>query len=124
MRTFALLLMLVLSACAGLEPRPEVTKEHVVELARSGADAKWIIDRLRETGTVLMLSAGDIVSMHRDGVPQEVLDWLQAVQIAEIRRREAMFIHMYGDPFARCTWPQHLLFHPRQRWHYSPWPGC
>ncbi len=124
MRAFALALMLAAAGCAGVEPRPEVTREHVIELAKAGADAKWIIDRLRETGTVLALSAGDIVKMHQEGVPPEVLDWMQAEQIAEVRRREAMFGHRYGGSYARCPWPPQRLFHPHIGWYYAPWPGC
>lgn len=120
----ALLAAALLAGCASVDTAPAVTRDDVVALAKAGADAQWIIDRLRETGTVLALSAGDILAMHRDGVPKEVLDWMQAEQIAEIRRRDAMFGHMGGSPFYRCPFPPQRVFHPRFGWHYAPWPGC
>ncbi|MGE0873150.1 MAG: hypothetical protein AB7O31_00600 [Burkholderiales bacterium] len=119
MRTLCCILVAAMIAgCAGMEPRAELTKEQVVELAKAGADANWIIERLRETDTVLWLSAADIIAMHRDGVPQQVLDWLQAEQIAEIRRRDAMF----GSPYYHCPWPPDLLFSPLHRRLLGPCP--
>lgn len=109
----------LLGGCATAELAPRVTKEDVVELARAGADAQWIIDRLVETRTVIFLNASDFVDLHARGVPQEVLDWMQAAQVHEIRRREAM---LYGDPFGPCAWPPRQAWHPRYGWRFSGWP--
>lgn len=109
-----------------METRPTMTQEEIVSLAKSGADAKFIIKRLQETNTVMALSAGEIVKLHGEGVPQEALDYMQAAQMAEIRRREMMFSHMYyGMPFGHnCMFPPSPVFHPRFGWRFVPYPGC
>ncbi len=121
MRRLAIVLaaLLVCAGCATTEPVPRVSKEDIVELARAGADARWIIDRLVETGTVLRLSASELVELHAQGVPQEVLDWMQAAQIQDIRRRDAL---LHGSPFGPCPWPPRPAFHPLYGWRFSPWP--
>jgi hypothetical protein len=114
-----------LAGCASVDPVPAVSKAEIVELARAGADAQWIIDRLAETGTLLQLSASDIIEMHQAGVPPEVLEWMQAAHLQEMLRRQAMFDQMYyGRPFGRCAWPPQYGFHPRFGWRVRPWPGC
>lgn len=121
MRRLVLLALALLAAgCASVEPSPRVTREDVVELARAGADAKWIIDRLRETRTVLALTASDFVELHAQGVPQEALDWMQRAQIEELRRRDAVF---YGSPYGPCgVSPRAQLWHPATGWRFNPWP--
>ena len=82
MRTLAFLaLCLLLSGCATLDQPPPLSGAEIVEHARSGKTAPEIIAELQRTGTVLALGASDIVSLHEAGVPNEVLDYLQAVQI-------------------------------------------
>ncbi len=120
-RLLLALLAATLAGCASVDPVPAVTREDVIELARSGADARWIIDRLRETGTFLAVSAGDIIEMHKQGVPQEALEWMQATYVEEVRRRQAMFDQMYYGP---CTWRRGYWHHPRFGPRLTPWPGC
>ena len=122
MRTLATatLVLALLAGCATVDPVPRVTKEDLVELARAGADADWIIDRLVETRTILFLSASDLVELHAQGVPQEVLDWMQAAQMHELRRREAMLYG--GGPFGPCAWPGRPGWEPRYGWRFSAWP--
>ena len=119
--------MLLIGGCAGLETRPQpMTAAEIVQMAKAGEAPPAIIDRLHQTDTVLRLSASDFVKLARDGVPGEVLDYLQAVLIAEIRRRD-QFEHMmmYGpySPFGPCpgggrfpSWARSPL--------YPSWPYC
>lgn len=109
----------LLGGCATGELAPRVTKEDVVELARAGADAEWIIDRLVETRTILFLTASDLVELHAKGVPQAALDWMQLAQMQELRRREAM---LQGGPFGPCSWPGRPGWEPRYGWRFSSWP--
>ncbi|MCC6209801.1 MAG: hypothetical protein IT513_02040 [Burkholderiales bacterium] len=82
MRTLAFLaLCLLLSGCAALDAPPPLSGAEIVELARAGRTAPEIIAELQRTGTVLALGASDIVALHEAGVPEEVLDYLQTVQI-------------------------------------------
>jgi hypothetical protein len=108
MRKLLLLLaaMTALSGCATLiDGPPPVTREELVALAKSGAEPKAIIQRLHDTDTVIFLSATEIIALNRDGVPQEVLDYMQAVQMEEIRLREAMFSSMQYGRYTRDYWP-------------------
>jgi len=114
-----------LGGCATIEDAPRVAKADIVELARAGADAQWIIERLKETGTVLQLSAADILEMHKAGVPEAVLEWMQAAWLEEVRRRQALQDMMFhGGPFGPCGWPPQYVYHPRFGWRITPWPGC
>ncbi|MBS0335432.1 MAG: hypothetical protein JSS40_01150 [Proteobacteria bacterium] len=98
---------LLLGGCAILEPRPApLTRGEVVLLAKSGEPPSAIIERLRQTQTVLPLSASDILQLAQDGVPREVLDYLQAAQIEDLRRRMQFERMLYGpemSPFSRCA---------------------
>jgi hypothetical protein len=128
MRRLASLLALTLlaSACATLSGPEPLTPEQIVAMSRAGEPPQAIIDRLRESGTVLALSASDIVRLHQAGVAPEVLDYLQQAQMLEIRRREALFSGMYP----RCSWgggfyppfpPRLGLYSP---WSMRPWGPC
>jgi hypothetical protein len=81
MRTLAFSLLLALSGCAALDAPPPLSGAQIVELARAGKTAPEIIAELGRTATVLPLSASDIVNLHEAGVPEQVLDYLQRVQI-------------------------------------------
>jgi hypothetical protein len=81
MRTLAFSALLLLTGCATLDAPPPLSGAEVVELARAGKTAPEIIAELQRTATVLPLAASDIVSLHEAGVPDEVLDYLQRVQI-------------------------------------------
>ena len=78
MRALACLLaaVLLVSGCATLSGPPMLTRDDVVRMSKAGESPQAIIDRLRETGTVIALSASDIVTLHQAGVSQEVLIFL------------------------------------------------
>lgn len=121
----SVLCLALISGCASLAPRPAPLSEaDVVQLVRQGDTPEAINARLEASHTVLPLTASDIVRLHGQGVPAQVLDWLQQAQFEEIRRRE-MFARGYRhDPFGRsfgCTgW---WSVHPYHRW-AGPWPPC
>lgn len=121
-----LLVVLLLGGCAAMETRPApLSREDIVRLAQAGEPPKDIIRKLQETGTVVLLSASDIVKLHQAGVPQEVLDYLQQVQIDAIRRRDALdraFAWPYGSHW-NCGWPPYR-FHPHPFSVLPHWPGC
>jgi len=63
------------------------------------------VERLKKTSTVLWLSASDLLELKREGVATEVLDYLQAAQIADVRRQRQFEQLLYGpemSPFSRC----------------------
>ncbi len=89
MRTLAFsALWLLLGGCATLDSPPPLSGAEIVELARAGKTAPEIIAELQRTDTVLALAASDIVNLHEAGVPDEVLDYLQRVQIDALLWRE------------------------------------
>lgn len=123
MRTPAALLLvsLVLAGCATAEPRPQpLTPPEIVFRVREGRSAQEIIQELERTRTVLLLSASEIVQLHEAGVPPEVLDHLQRVQIEEIGWR-SRFSHLY-EPFYPCPWPPRYPY-PYRSLRGWPW-GC
>ena len=97
---------MLVGACAGFDPGPpQLTSAGIVRLSRSGESPAAIVDQLKKTGTVLWLSASDIVELRQAGVAPQVLDYLQAVQMAETRRRSQFDQLLYGpeiSPFSRC----------------------
>ena len=94
----ALAAVLSSAGCAGLEPRPvPLTRTEVIMLAKTGAPAQTIIGELERTHTVILLSGTDILQLSDAGVPREVLDYLQRVQIEQVRQDER-FAAMYNYP--------------------------
>lgn len=115
----------LLAGCATTSPRPApLTREDIVLLARSGATAPEVVQRLKETGTVLPLSATDILQMSEAGVPREALDYLQAAQLADLRQRLQFERMLYGpemSPFSRCG---RFGRAPFNRLGSPFWPNC
>jgi len=101
MRTLAFpLLWLALAGCAALEGPAPLSGAEIVMLAREGKTAPEIIAELQRTATVLRLDASDIVNLHDAGVPDEVLDYLQRVQIdALLWQQRASEMFWYGPGF-------------------------
>ena len=97
---------LLVGGCAAFDTGPPpLTRTDVVQLTRTGETPSAIIGRLQSTQTVLALSASDIVDLRQAGVAMEVLDYLQAAQLAELRRRAQFDQLLYGperSPFSRC----------------------
>jgi hypothetical protein len=127
MRELAALLLAALlgAGCAALERQPApLTQADVVRLAREGRGAQEIIDELKRTRTVILLTGSEIARLHEAGVPSAVLDHLQQAQIEELRWR-SRFWHMYDDPpfgaWGRCGWPPGAWPHPSLR---GIWRGC
>ena len=123
MRTLGFsLFLLALAGCATLDGPKPLSGADIVFLAKNGKAAPEIIEELRRTGTVLPLQASDIVALHESGVPKEVLDYLQRVQIDEIRWRERYSqSYWYGSGFYRGWGP--CLFPPPRYYRGGPW-GC
>ena len=105
-RLFIAAFALLVAGCAGFDPGPPpLTKADVVQLSRDGETPAAIIARLKSSGTVLWLSATDIVEMRQAGVAAEVLDHLQATLLTELRFRAQFDQLLYGpesSPFSRC----------------------
>lgn len=105
-RHLVVALALLASGCVSFDAGPPpLSRAEVVQLARSGEKPEAIVERLKSTRTILWLSAKDIVELREAGVAIEVLDYLQAAQLAEMRRRSQFDQLLYGpehSPFSRC----------------------
>lgn len=114
MRTlgFSLVLatLLLAAGCAAVSV-PPLSAGDVVAMAKQGKSAEDMIAELNRTDTVLSLRASDYVALHAAGVPDEVLDYLQFVQIEEIRWRERSLYGWYGPYY--YGWPWYVP--PRRR---------
>ena len=114
---------LLLAGCATLEKHPTpMSADDVIALAKSGANAKQIIEEIFRTDTLIPLTAAEIVRMHEGGVQNEVLDYLQHRQIEELRWRDRFANSFWYGPslyrgFGPCPWP------PSRRHRGGPW-GC
>lgn len=125
-RTAAVILaVFAVGGCASIERPAPLTQADVIRLAKEGRDAKAIIEELMRTDTVIPLAASEIVRLHEAGVPTEVLDYLQRVQIDEIRWRERYSEMFWYGPgyggFYACPWPHLRGLGPF--WRGGPW-GC
>ncbi len=62
-----------------------------------------IIRRIRRSGTVYHLNAGEMVKLHHEGIANKVLDYMQATEIAAIARNRARMDirqwHRYNDGY-------------------------
>ena len=105
MRTLGFCLFLLLLAGCATVGDPPLTAGEVVALSRDGKSPQEIIAELQRTNTVIPLSASDYVVLHDEGVPDEVLNYLQRVQIdALLWQERAMGWGWGGGPFGGWTY--------------------
>jgi len=94
-----------------MEPRPDPpTAADVVQMAKDKMPAADIIRRMRDADAVYALTASQLARLREQGVPDEVIDYMQRTHLAAVRR-EAMDQSFLYDP-----WPYSMGFG-------SPWGG-
>lgn len=78
-------------------PRPQpVRVASIVQWSHADVPPATIIRRIRRSGTVYHVNAGQIIHLHQQGVANTVLDYMQATEIAAIARNRArMDIHQW-----------------------------
>lgn len=91
-RWMLLVVPLALGGCATFVlGRPEpFTVDQVVAMSRAGQPADAILARMRKSGTVYRLDAGQLAKLHDEGVPDPVLDYMQDTYLASVRRRQEL----------------------------------
>ena len=97
-------LALLLGGCVTAPPRPPAPPTHeIVQMAKAGLPAAEIIQRLEESRALYPLKASQLAQLRQDGVPDEVIDYMQQTLIETERMREAMRerdrMWMYGYPY-------------------------
>ncbi|HET9107846.1 MAG TPA: hypothetical protein VFN79_11725 [Steroidobacteraceae bacterium] len=85
-------------------PRPEpVRVASIVRWSKNAVPTTVIIRRIRRSGTVYHLNAGEMVKLHHEGIATKVLDYMQATEIAAIARNRARMDirqwHRYNDGY-------------------------
>ena len=106
-RAFLLGLVLTLGGgCAqfGGKRPPAPTLDEVVAQSKAGVPSATIIQRMRESYAVYPLSAADFARLHDQGVADEVLNYMQAVYLEEVRRDEAWRSRYRYDPWFGPWW--------------------
>lgn len=89
-RGVPLVLLLLVTACAGYPGGPPFLVSEVVETAQGGAPAEEIVARMRAGGGVYRLRASELARLREQGVPDEVIDYMQETWLEQVRR-EAWF---------------------------------
>lgn len=97
------LMLALLGGCAqfGAKRPPAPTLEEIVAQSKAGVSPSTLIQRMRQSYAVYPLSAAELARLHDQGVSDEVLNYMQAAYLEQVRRDEA--------------W--------RSRYHYDPWFG-
>ncbi|MES2354190.1 MAG: hypothetical protein V4568_07265 [Pseudomonadota bacterium] len=89
----------LLGGCASIQVKP-ITPDEVVQMAKSNIPSDAIIQKLKQSGTVYQLSAAELVTLHNQGVPTPVLDYMQNTYLEAVRRDEAQRAFFYQpSPF-------------------------
>ena len=85
----ALMTLLLLSGCAsmGAPERQPITLEQIVAMAKEGKDAAAINREIKESRTTYDAMASQYAKLSRDGVPDEVIDFMQRGQLKMAERQ-------------------------------------
>lgn len=108
-------LFVALSGCAAinLPDRQPITLEQIVAMAKEGKAAPVIIQEIRDSRTSYDVMASQYAKLSRDGVPDEVIDFMQRGQLrmAERQGRREAYDDLWFS--GRAGWSYGGLWHPR-----------
>jgi hypothetical protein len=116
----AALVAFAVASCStvGEKRPPPPTLEQVVQMSRDGMPANEIVARLVYTRAAYRVTGSQFAKLKEQGVPDEVLDYLQEANLALARaeeaRRQAQYYYMYGWPYGYGPYPYW--------WYYPPPP--
>jgi hypothetical protein len=81
--------LVILAGCASINApeREPTTLEQIVAMAKEGKDAASIIKVIRESRTTYDVMASQYAKLSRDGVPDEVIDFMQRGQLRMAERQ-------------------------------------
>ncbi len=101
--------LLALGGCATMGPRVYAPRPQPVRVAsivtwsKQAVPPAAIIRRIRRSGTVYHVNAGQLIKLHQEGVANTVLDYMQATEVAAIARNRARMDinqwHRYNDGY-------------------------
>ena len=104
-----------LSGCATMNApeRQPVTLEQIVAMSKEGKDAPSIIRTIKESRTSYDVMASQYAKLSRDGVSDEVIDFMQRGQLRMAERQGRR--HAYDDLWmsGRYGWAYGGIWSPR-----------
>ena len=95
-------------------PPDPLTEVELIQMAKSGMPAGDIIAAIRNSGTVYILDARDIVRLHQAGVPDEVIDYMLKTRVWDMENRARVQPHPHRHYHAYCYDP---YCHGPHHWH-------
>lgn len=103
-RPYLIAAILLLAACAHLPP--PVSVDEALAMAKRGDTSDAIIAEMRASRSTYKLTASDIIRLHKEGMPQPVLDYMNQTQIDEAQRvQQQSDWENYGmQPFGWRWW--------------------
>ena len=110
-----LVTLLIVSGCAAINApeRQPLTLDQVVAMAKEGKDAPAIIREIKESRTSYDVMASQYAKLSRDGVPDEVIDFMQRGQLrmAERQGRRQAYDDLWMS--GRYGWAYGGIWSPR-----------
>ncbi|HEY5930877.1 MAG TPA: hypothetical protein VIU02_11265 [Burkholderiales bacterium] len=82
--------ILALAGCAGMDRRPPPSLDQIVEMSKAGMPPEEIVRELQETRAVYPLTGSQLASLHEQGVPDQVLDYMQNAYVDRVRWESRM----------------------------------
>jgi len=67
--------------------RPVISIEEIISMAREGATPNAIIERAEASHSVYRLPVSEMVKLKQQGVPDEVLDYMERTYLTETCRQ-------------------------------------
>ncbi|MEQ1516705.1 MAG: hypothetical protein ABL931_09475 [Usitatibacteraceae bacterium] len=126
----ALTALVLLSGCAAvaLPEREPFTLEQIVAMAKEGKPAAAIIQQIKESRTSYDVMASQYAKLSRDGVPDEVLDFMQHGQLRMAERQgrrsaynDIWFAGPYGYGYGGIWSPRAYFVYVNGRPHTRYW---
>lgn len=114
--------LLCAGGCATLgQSRPKApTEDEIVQMSQEGKSAEDIIKLMKDSQAVYELPASKLADLRQRGVPDKVIDYMQATHIEQARWEEALRRPYYGPWGYWGYWgPPYPRYYYR---HWHRWP--
>lgn len=72
------------------EASPTITVSEVIQMSKEGVPFETIIEKMRESGAMYRLTASQLAQLHDQGVPDQVIDYMQQTYLSAVRRDQRL----------------------------------
>jgi hypothetical protein len=90
------------------QPKP-VTVGAIIQMSKEGVPAKSIVQKMRDSDTVYRLSASELARLHKQGVADRVLNYMQHTYLKAVRSEQRLqdwnYWSMGPDGYWYGGWP-------------------